>query len=404
MTFVEFFDKTSVRNICSCLAHEPGRVIFIGDNGKLMKRYIPIYRDLFLKRGRDIDFSFRIVSKNDLDAIIKILSDIVEKYDDVVFDLDGGEDTMLMAVGMVYERYFDRSIKLQRVNIASNTLCLGTHVEKQISGLSVHEHIRIYGGDVVFDDRMHDGTHMWDYSEGFKADIDAMWDICKKDTALWNREIKDLQVLDKHRIPCKDPLYSRVSRASLEKNINVSIMNKLVERGLVLDYEEDEKYISYRYKDPQVKRCLTKAGQALEMKIYSVAKSLRDDKGDYVYDDVLNGVCIDWDGDAEENGESIVVENEIDVMMTKGAVPVFISCKNGQVDVDELYKLNTVARRFGGDYAKKVLVTTALERSGGDFASFFRDRAEDMGIRLLENVQHYSESELERAIKNLWRT
>lgn len=181
-------------------------------------------------------------------------------------------------------------------------------------------------------------------------------------------------------------------------------MNSLIKAGLILDYTENDGYISYRYKNEQIKRCLTKAGQVLEMKIYSVARSVLDTKGNAVYDDVVNGVCIDWDGEDLQNGEGIVVENEIDVMMTKGVIPVFISCKNGQVDVNELYKLNTVAERFGGDYAKKVLVVTSLERNGGDSAEFFRDRAKGMGIKLLENVQHMTENELERAVKNLWRT
>lgn len=404
MTYVEFFDKTSVRNICTCLADDPDKVIFVGDNKKLMKKFIGIYRELFSKRGKNIDFCYRCVTKNDIDTVIRVLSEIVEENEETVFDLDGGDDVFLMAVGMIYERYFDRNIKLQRVNVSNNSICFGAKEEKYIPGLSVPEHIRIYDGNVIFDDVIHEGTHRWDYTEDFKEDIDRMWDICRRDNSLWNREIKDLQVLEKKRMPSKDTLYTVIQKSSLERPVDVKIMKSLVKAGLILDYKETDAYISYRYKNEQVRRCLTKAGQALEMKIYSVAKSVLDTKGNAVYDDVMNGVCIDWDGEDLTGGDGIVVENEIDVMMTKGVVPVFISCKNGQVDVDELYKLNTVAQRFGGDYAKKVLVVNSLERNGGDSAEFFRDRARSMGIRLLENVHHMTENELERAIKNLWRT
>ena len=404
MTYVEFFDKTSVKNICSCLADHPDKVIFVGGNKKLMKKYISVYREIFYRRGKNIDFSYRAVTKNDLDCVMRVLSGIVEENDGIVFDLDGGEDVFLTAVGMIYERYFDRNIKLQRVNVQSNTLCLGTDEEKHIPALTISEHIRIYGGNVIFDDVIHEGTHLWDYTEEFKEDIDRMWDICRRDNALWNREIKDLQIMEKSRMPSKDRLFTMINRSALGNKLEVRIMKSLVKAGLILDYKETDSYISYRYKNAQVKRCLTKAGQVLEMKIYSVAKSVLDTKGKAVYDDVMNGVCIDWDGEDLQNGEGIVVENEIDVMMTKGVVPVFISCKNGQVDVDELYKLNTVAQRFGGDYAKKVLVVSSLERNGSSAADFFRDRAEGMGIRLLENVHHMTENELERVIKNLWRT
>lgn len=404
MTYVEFFDKTSVKNICSCLADEPERVIFVGDNKKLMKKYMEIYRDLFFQRGRDIDFSYRCVTKNDLDSVIKLLSEIVEENEEVVFDLDGGEDVFLMAVGMIYEKYFDRKIKMQRVNVSSNTISTGTSEEKYIPGLSVPEYIRVYDGNVIFDNVIQEGTHIWDYTEDFKNDIDKMWDICRRDNSLWNREIKDLQVLEKKALHSTDGLFTKLRKSDLERPTDVKFMSSLIKSGLILDYNENDEYLSYRYKNAQVKKCLTKAGQALEMKIYSAAKSVCDSKGNKVYDDVMNGVCIDWDGDDLQNGEGIIVENEIDVMLTKGAVPVFISCKNGQVDVNELYKLNTVAQRFGGDYAKKALVVTSLERNGGDSASFFRDRARGMGIKLLENLHHMKDNELERVIKNLWRT
>lgn len=404
MTFVEFFDKASVRNICSCLAHKPDRVIFIGNNKKLMKKYIPIYHGIFAGKGKNIDFSCRSVPKNDIDEIIKALCEIVEESSDVVIDIDGGEDVMLMATGVVFEKYRERNIKLQRVNVASNTLRVGDSRELVFSGLTVPEYIRLYGGNVIFATTIHEGTRRWKYDHDFKADIELIWNICRRDPSLWNRETKDLQVWEKHRIPAGDPLFTKIPKSTLEAGTTVNIMNALVDAGLILDYSETGKHISYRYKNDQVKRCLTKSGQALEMKIYSVARELRDEKNHRVYDDVMNGVCIDWDGEAEAKCEGIIIENEIDVMLTKGAVPVFISCKNGQVDVNELYKLNTVAQRFGGEYAKKVLVTTSLDRSGEAFASFFRDRADSMDIRLLENVQFMSESELEKAIKNMWRT
>ena len=44
MTYVEFFDRTSIENICACLTDAPERVIFLGDNAKLMKRYIENYK------------------------------------------------------------------------------------------------------------------------------------------------------------------------------------------------------------------------------------------------------------------------------------------------------------------------------------------------------------------------
>ena len=71
------------------------------------------------------------------------------------------------------------------------------------------------------------------------------------------------------------------------------------------------------------------------------------------------GVHLDWDGVVQSKGMDVL--NEIDVLTISGNVPTFISCKGGKLGSHQtlhaLYELETVTRRFGGKYAKKVLVT-----------------------------------------------
>ena len=87
--------------------------------------------------------------------------------------------------------------------------------------------------------------------------------------------------------------------------------------------------------------------------------------------------------------------------MMHGMIPIFVSCKNGAVDMDELYKLNTVAEQFGGSYSKKVLVATALDDSVQ--SEYFRMRANDMNIRLVENIQNMTEPEINKTLRLLWQ-
>ena len=73
--------------------------------------------------------------------------------------------------------------------------------------------------------------------------------------------------------------------------------------------------------------------------------------------------------------------NEIDVLVLKGTIPTFISCKSGILNsktaLRALYELDVVASRFGGKYAKKVLVTTE------EIGPIYQDRAAEMGIELV---------------------
>ena len=70
-------------------------------------------------------------------------------------------------------------------------------------------------------------------------------------------------------------------------------------------------------------------------------------------------------------------------------------------DVNELYKLNTVAEHFGGQYAKRVLIATELEKLGSR-AEHIRARADDIGIRIVDEVDQASDSELDRILTSLW--
>ena len=145
------------------------------------------------------------------------------------------------------------------------------------------------------------------------------------------------------------------------------------------------------------------------MKVFLSALEAQENDGSKTYSDAMNGVYIDWDGEISAQQDGYDTRNEIDVIMMHGMVPVFVSCKNGYIDKEELYKLNTVATRFGGKYAKKVLIATSLNDS--DSSNYFRQRAEDMGIRLVEGYSHngtyknftdMNDIEINRVIRSLW--
>ena len=146
--------------------------------------------------------------------------------------------------------------------------------------------------------------------------------------------------------------------------------------------------------------CLTKAGSLLEYYTYKTVLSVKRD-GEYVYDDAEVGVVIAWDDDV--NG----TRNEIDCMVMGGVIPVFISCKNGNVETDELYKLDAVADRFGHEYAKTALASTVFfdedhPSYDGDMALMnLKNRADDMGIRLLSKLHQTTEEKFAKQLKSL---
>ena len=121
-----------------------------------------------------------------------------------------------------------------------------------------------------------------------------------------------------------------------------------------------------------MRSCLCDTGICLELYVYAAAITAG------IYDDVQISVVIDWDGDLDARINTI---NEIDVMLTRGVVPVFISCKSGTPNVTALNEIKTLAKQFGGTYARPVLVTMADIRSGD---RYLMQRAQDMGIDIID--------------------
>lgn len=417
MTYIEFFDKIASKNISACLTCVPDRVIYIGYNSKLMKKHISNYEKVFSNRGYNIEFLLKTVSKSNLDNGVELLSEIVETYDDCVFDVTGGEEMLTLALGIVYSKYPNKNIQIHKFNIKNNIIYDydkdGTTIYKNAPQLSIDENIKIFGGAVAYgdiDDKK--TTYKWDLTPDFLKDINLIWDISKDDVRYWNKQISVFEDAETVGTQSEDELTTIISRDVLKQNLDRrkakhefsnKIIKHLLKHGLLTRFDENETTITISYKNKQVKKCLTKAGQALEMKIYTIVRDILDEGGTSVYNDALNGVVIDWDG--ELHGESVEeiydTQNEIDIMLMHGIVPVFISCKNGNVFPEELYKLNTVADRFGGHYSKKVLVATSIFDSGIR-GKYIRSRAKDMNIKLIEGVQDLDDTELKKKFKNIW--
>ena len=424
MTYIEFFVNDHIENICSSILSTPERVILFGDSVKHMRAHAERYAEIMRGRGADVEFVCRSVKRSSVSDMTRELSSIVESGGDFVIDLTGGEDLFLVAAGITAERYRDRQVQMQRFNIRSSIETdvdadRNLFVPTDEAHISVEENIRIYGGDVVFAEDRSGATYRWDMNPGFRQDICSMWNICRKDPGLWNIHANVFDTADRYISPEDGRLAVRVPEEQLRNEVKrqgrkyvfsyEKVIGDLVSAGVLRSFSCKDGLVSYEYKDGQVRRCLTSAGRTLEMKIYLTALEARESNGTPTYSDAMNGVFIDWDGKTGPESGRYGTENEIDVMMMHGMVPVFVSCKNGAVDIDELYKLNTVAGRFGGKYAKKILVASSLDDN--DNSGHLRQRARDMGIRVFDGLSRsgtgkslteMDDEELSAAVRSFW--
>ncbi len=413
MVIVEFYDRNEIENICAGLILQPEKIILVGDSFKALKKQAENYCEILAEKGIKSEIFFKSVNKNSMKDIILALTEIAEENSDVVFDLTGGDETYLTAAGIVFERYKEKKIQLHRFNLFNGKMqdCdLDGNVllEKAPARISIEDNIRIYGGRILYSGDVPFGTYKWELTEDFKNDINSIWNVCRSSVKDWNRQIdiftaaEAVGETEDGGLTVSAPvgwLKDHLGNNGNSYFLNAAVIKELYKAGLIYIFANDEEFL-INYKNAQVKRCLTKAGQALEMKVYLSALEALDKDGSPAYNDVMNGVYIDWDGDICREEDGYDTGNEIDVIMMHKMIPVFVSCKNGRIDIDELYKLNTVAERFGGKYAKKVLIETSLGET--QYAQYFKDRAKEMNIRIVSNIQNESDREISRIIKSLW--
>lgn len=413
MVIVEFLDREPLENVVSILANRPEKMILVGASSEL-EAYLPAVQRFAQRVSPETEIVTQPIVKTKLSKIVKVLSRIAQENPGCSFDLGGGDDLAMVAMGIVFERFRKEGIQLHQYNLRTGKVydCDGDKEfpSADIPPLSVEETIILHGGCVVKAEEKPGGTMPWIWDEEFARDVEKMWAINAADCGKWNAQISTLSHMLEYVPAQEDPLQLSVPVPEFRRWLDrrefyldlKGIFPRLQRAGLISELVNEGDVFSLRFKNEQVKRALAKAGTILELKTAMVARGMQGENGP-AFSDVQTGVFIDWDGVVHDSQEYLVdTENEIDVILMEGVLPVFISCKNGSVGEEELYKLHTVATRFGGKYVRKLLVATTFGK-GAKGMQYFRERADDMHIHIVEGVQNMDDASFAEALREALR-
>ncbi|MBQ8249406.1 MAG: DUF1887 family protein [Clostridia bacterium] len=371
-TIIEIYDEEQIYNVLAVCEFKPKNVVYIGTrklkNKRIKNNIISCLRSL----GLTTKCFFYSTDMLSINSVISELENILSIFGECAIDLTGGNEVALVAVGMLakergiplfrYDRYAQMYRNIYECEAAADVVSepkFNINAVLALAGgaMKSHGHVSVDGLDKDTSD-----------------DIFRTWTIYKKYHRVWSRTVSYLQQISKDlegeqlHIDASAVIYGGDRISGADK----AVMNELCESGLIRNYKNDGKRISFDYKNPLIRSCLCDIGVCLELYVYAAAISAG------VYDDVQISVVIDWDGDLNARINTI---NEIDVMLTRGAVPVFISCKSGSVNTTTLNEIKTLTTQFGGVLARPVLVTMANVRTAD---KHLLQRAVDMGIDIID--------------------
>ncbi|MBO4330991.1 MAG: DUF1887 family protein, partial [Oscillospiraceae bacterium] len=369
-TLIELFDERPLENVLGVEMFRPKRVVYIcpddTDRDLVRKRL----RKYFTHRGLSPELVFVGASVYDSNAMKKTLCETAARYPDCAMDITGGTDAALFAAGRMsaesripvftYSRRMNRFYDILNAPFAAGLDC---GVE-----FCVEDFFIMAGGS------MRSGRVDNAILKRYLGDIDPFFKLYLRYRKRWTDIVTYVQRVSPGE---PDRPVSLLARGSYtvkgERGSRISAPEEALEAlrdiGFIDRLEiSPADSVSFRFRDEQIRRIMRDVGSVLELYVYKACL----DSG--LFDDVHTSAVVDWESDRRLNA----VSNELDVVCSKGVMPVFISCKTGEVKTEALNELAVLRDRFGGKMAKAAIVTAERGSAG------MRNRAGELNIDVVD--------------------
>jgi len=377
-TLIEIFDESPISNVYAAAALKPERVVFIGGRRMTRESCRERISSFFKSIGLEIETEYYLVNPADFEVLLHRLRRIIKKHPDCVVDLAGGSETVIAAFGMLSG---ELNIPMFSINPRTKAFVNVRNIP-DLDGLrpdisfTVEQVVAMAGGLVTGHGHISDKS----ITPEIESDVLKVWKTVKRFRKQWPEQTLFFQRANKHR--ADDELHSDnltveaipINRKALGtgSRCSMGIIRALAADGILTDIKDRNGMLSFRYKNTLMKKCLSDAGIWLEMYGFITARNMD------IFSDAQLSVTVDWNGDVTERFNTY---NELDIMLTSGITPVFISCKMSAPSVAAINEIKTLAQRFGGKYARAVILTMADMSKDAPFAL---QRAYDSGVRIID--------------------
>ena len=327
----------------------------------------------FKSRGLQTVSRFYYINTSDIKAIEKTMEAICKDYPDCVFDCTGGKDLVLLAAGIFCREHNVPAyyIDIDRGRLSNLNGCEGLSSRFCMPQLTAEDVFALAGAKLVG----YGHFTPEEMDEDFEKSIPDVWEIVLKNPDAWGATVGYFQAAS---VGKKDEdlfvdanTVIRVNQ-QITARCNESILERLMQCGVILDLKIENGHVHFRYRDIKIKKCLQNHGIWLELYGYLAAKQSG------LFKDVRTSVIVDWDN---ARGKTPSTRNEIDILVVQGITPVFISCKMGVPSPLALTEIKILSEKFGGGRTRTVMLTAANVHEENRPLS---QRAKDLQITLLD--------------------
>jgi hypothetical protein len=329
--------------------------------------------------------SFDDIKKRTIENALNKIRTIVAEGNEYVFDITGGNEIFITAAGMFVAENKHLPLRIQQYDVKSGKLLViypktATLPQSQTSTKFNIKQVLALNGSAPAQIKQQP------FSYGALArDTINLWYTIRGHLKKWNDFFSSSSEKD-----APSHIQKRVIADPRKKRTYDSIAAVLKKSGILTDEiitkKNDVFHVQFRLNVSEAALQLyKKSGNLLEIYTAMAAYEVG------LFHDICVGVELDWNGiDTKEQQQPT---NEIDVVLLKENLPIFISCKNTKPENEYLYEIMIMAKHYGGHYATPALF------SSYPASSTVRQRAEEMGVILIENLQEKSFDEFKKEIK-----
>ncbi len=373
-TLVELFDQDPMKNVLATYCFRPHRLILIGEADIMDSTARQTLSRLFSFWNIPVQIRYVPILPDNPSDIFRALRQTVREEPDAVFELSGGRDLPLCCTGAFCLRenracfYLDSaSGKLLSLHSCDGLAKVFSMPKLHVKDLLLAAGAKI-GGYGHFVPDLQDKVMCERILKVFELVLDNL--------KSWGGLVNYLQTVT-HLQEGREDALSFTARKIIRTDTglvrwNPTLFHALHRIGVYRSFREERDTISFTYCDVATKKCMMVHGFWLELSTY--VRLLRTG----FFDSVKTSVVIDWDGSERP---SSFTKNEVDLILMKNCIPVFVSCKMGTPSPQALYEIRLLASRFGGENAKAVLLSAApVKRDNPALAM----RASDAGVTLFD--------------------
>ncbi len=360
MIQLDFFDKDIVSTLLPINTMKPDKVFFLVDKRIITGKEVRQLSEAIENMLPEIDLEFKPVDVDDFEDIYREAVDVIKKNngEEIYVDLTGGTELM-SACGFRAALQYDVipihvDVRREKVfNVSTGEII------KPTEHISLEDCLTAVGAKRLKD------SHDIPAEEEFDR-ILAMGEVLFHNVNAWQKLYQHLA----NSVGGKNQMTARIKLDNFGRDSKgvKRLCEAFAEYGFWKEVEEGQ----YEFAASKYKRYMTTFGTWLELYIYIKAKE--------VFGDAELGVVIDWyDADNVDTQD-----NEIDVLVMKKSVPIFISCKMRKPVSSDLYEVGYLAERLGGGKAKALLATTFPVKELGTSPKRMYQRMKKLKIGLIE--------------------